>query len=98
MAEKKQVQDGEKGEVIVAQAKDFWTRNSKWILGIGTVLVLAVGGWFFYTNYVVKPKEEKAAELMWKAEEYYRVDSTRLALNGDGQNPGFLNIISKYSG
>jgi tetratricopeptide (TPR) repeat protein len=98
MAEKKQVQDSEKGEVIIAQAKDFWTRNSKWILGIGTILLLAVGGWFFYKSYVVKPKEEKAAELMWKAEEYYRIDSSRLALNGDGQNPGFLNIISKYSG
>jgi tetratricopeptide (TPR) repeat protein len=98
MAEKKQVQDGEKGEVIISQAKDFWTRNSKWILGIGTILLLAVGGWFFYKNYVVNPKEEKAAELMWKAEEYYRIDSSRLALNGDGQNPGFLNIISKYNG
>jgi tetratricopeptide (TPR) repeat protein len=98
MADKKQVQDSEQGEVILAQAKDFWTRNSKWILGVGTVLVLAVGGWFFYKNYVVKPKEEKAAELMWKAEEYFRMDSTRLALTGDGQNPGFLSIISKYGG
>jgi len=98
MADKKQVQDSEQSEVIIAQAKDFWTRNSKWILGVGTVLVLAVGGWFFYKNYVVKPKEEKAAELMWKAEEYFRMDSSRLALNGDGQNPGFLSIISKYGG
>jgi len=98
MADKKQVHEGEQSEVIIAQAKDFWTRNSKWILGVGTVLVLAVGGWFFYKNYVVKPKEEKAAELMWKAEEYFRMDSSRLALNGDGQNPGFLSIISKYGG
>jgi len=98
MADKKQVQDSEQSEVIIAQAKDFWTRNSKWILGVGTILVLAVGGWFFYKNFVVKPKEEKAAELMWKAEEYFRMDSSRLALNGDGQNPGFLSIISKYGG
>jgi len=98
MADKKQVQDSEQSEVIIAQAKDFWTRNSKWILGVGTVLLLAVGGWFFYKNFVVKPKEEKAAELMWKAEEYFRMDSSRLALNGDGQNPGFLSIISKYGG
>lgn len=98
MADKKKVQDSEQSELIIAQAKDFWTRNSKWILGVGTVLVLAVGGWFFYKNFVVKPKEEKAAELMWKAEEYFRMDSSRLALNGDGQNPGFLSIISKYGG
>ena len=35
---------------------------------------------------------------MFKAEEYYRKDSVNLALNGDGQNPGFLRIISRYGG
>jgi len=98
MADKKQVHEGEQSEVIIAQAKDFWTSNSKWILGVGTILVLAVGGWYFYKEFVVKPKEAKAADLMWKAEEYFRMDSTRLALNGDGANPGFLSIISKYGG
>jgi hypothetical protein len=98
MADKKQVQDERRSEEIVTQAKDFWTRNSRLILGIGTVLILAVGGFWFYKNYVVKPKETKASEAMFKAEEYFRMDSTRLALNGDGQNPGFLTIISKYGG
>lgn len=27
---------------------------------------------------------------MFKAEEYYRIDSVNLALNGDGQYDGFL--------
>ena len=45
-----------------------------------------------------KTKREKAAEAMFKAEEYYRMDSVNLALNGDGQYPGFLKIISKYGG
>lgn len=96
MAEKKNVQNVDSGEVIVAKAKDFWTRNSKVILGIGIVLLLAVGGFYFYKNYVVKPKEEKAADAIFKAEEYYRIDSIRLALNGDGQNLGFLRIIDRY--
>jgi tetratricopeptide (TPR) repeat protein len=98
MSDKKQVQDTEKSEVIVAQAKDFWTRNSKTILGIGTVLLLAVAGYFVYKNYFQKPKEEKAAEALFKAEEYYRMDSSRLALNGDGQNMGLLKVIDRYSG
>ena len=34
---------------------------------------------------------------MFRAEEYFRMDSVRLALNGDNINPGFLKIISKYS-
>jgi tetratricopeptide (TPR) repeat protein len=35
---------------------------------------------------------------MFRAEEYYRKDSVNLALNGDGQNWGFLKVADKYSG
>jgi len=35
---------------------------------------------------------------MFRAEEYYRQDSARLALNGDNINAGFVKIISKYGG
>lgn len=98
MSDKKNVQQVETGEEVIAQAKDFWTKNSKLILGIGTALVLLVGGFFVYKNFFQKPKEEKAAEAMFKAEDYFRKDSVNLALNGDGQYLGFLKIISKYGG
>jgi tetratricopeptide (TPR) repeat protein len=98
MAEKKQVGDSEKGEQMVAQAKDFWTRNSKVIMGVGSVLLLLVAGFFIYKKYFKEPKEEKASEALFKAEDYFRQDSVRLALNGDGQNLGFLRIIDRYSG
>ena len=39
-------------------------------------LLLVVGGYYVYKNYVVKPKEEKATDAMFKAEEYYRKDSS----------------------
>lgn len=61
------------------------------------VLVLG-GGWFAYQQYVVKPKEEKAAEAMFKAEQYFAMDSSRLVLNGDGQYKGVLNVISNFGG
>jgi tetratricopeptide (TPR) repeat protein len=98
MSEKKNVEQVETGEAAIIKAKDFWAKNSKLILGVGTALVLLVGGFFVYKNFFQAPKEEKAAEAMFKAEEYYRKDSVNLALNGDGQYLGFLKIISKYSG
>jgi tetratricopeptide (TPR) repeat protein len=90
--------NSERGDVIVTQAKDFWTRNSKVILGIGTILLLAVGGYFVYKKFFKEPKEDKAVEAMSKAEAYFRMDSLNLALNGDGQNLGFLRIIDRHSG
>lgn len=98
MSDKNQAAEVEKSEVVVAKAKDFWTRNSKVILGTGIVLLVLVGGYWGYKHFVVAPKEEKAADAMFKAEDYYRLDSTQKALNGDGQYAGFLKIISQYSG
>lgn len=83
-------------ERVVAGAQQFWSKNSKAILIVLAVVVLGVGGLFAY-NYLVKgPEELKASEAVWKAEEYFRNDSARLALNGDGINQGFLKVISKY--
>ncbi|HMR93528.1 MAG TPA: tetratricopeptide repeat protein [Chitinophagaceae bacterium] len=98
MSDKKQVQETDSSQVVIAKAKDFWTRNSKIILGVGVVLLLAVGGFWGYRQFIKNPKEEKAADAMFKAEAYFRSDSVSLALNGDGQNLGFLKIIDKYSG
>lgn len=80
------------------KAQQFWTKNSK-VLVYGLVgLVVLLGGYFAYRTFVQEPNEQKAVEAMWKAEDYYRMDSARLALNGDGQNLGFLKVISKYDG
>jgi tetratricopeptide (TPR) repeat protein len=98
MAEKKTVQAGENAEVIIEKAKDFWQRNSKIISIVFVVLVLGVGGYFGYKNYIQKPKEIKAVDAAFKAEEYYRLDSLKLALNGDGREMGFIRIIDKYGG
>jgi predicted negative regulator of RcsB-dependent stress response len=96
MADKKNEQDS--SEVLITKAKDFWTRNGKLLTIASVVVIVLAGGWYVYQNYVQAPKEAKAVDAMFKAEEYYRLDSANLALNGDGQNWGFLKVIDKYSG
>jgi tetratricopeptide (TPR) repeat protein len=98
MAEKNTVNDGDRSEVVIARAKDFWARNSKIISITCVVVVLGVAGYFIYKNYIQKPKEVQSVDALFKAEEYYRMDSFRLALNGDGQYYGFLRVIDKYGG
>ena len=65
---------------------------------IVAVLVIGIGGWYGYSELIVKPKEEKAHDAMFKAEEYFRMDSSRLVLNGDGQSKGVLYVINTYGG
>ena len=88
--------ESEDSEIIVAKAKDFWERNNKPIIIASVAVILLVGGYFGYQNFFKGPKETKAADMMFKAEEYYRIDSLEKALNGDGQYSGFLRVIDKY--
>lgn len=85
-------------ERVVASAQQFWSKNSKLIGIVLAIVVLLVGGYFGYNSFYKGPQELKAAEAIWKAEEYFRTDSVKLALNGDGINQGFLKVISKYGG
>lgn len=79
-------------------ARDFWEKNKNLIIGILAAIILVAAGWLIYKNFFLQPKEERSAEAMFKAEEYFRNDSLTLALDGDGQNKGFLYIIKNFDG
>ena len=80
----------------VAQIQNAWDQYGKQASYILLAIIAIVAGFFAYRNMVSEPNEKKAVEAMFRAEEYYRMDSARLALNGDNINYGFLKIISKY--
>ena len=80
----------------VAELQSAWDKYGKVVSYALVAIIVVVGGFFAYRTYISDPNEQKASEAMFRAEEYYRLDSTRLALNGDQVNPGFLKIISKY--
>jgi len=82
----------------VADIQNAWDKYGKTASYVLLVIVLVVGGVYAYRNLISEPKERSASEAMFRAEEYYREDSARLALNGDAINAGFLKVMSKYSG
>lgn len=80
------------------KAKSFWQKYQKPLaIGISSVIVLVLG-WYAYTNYIIKPKEDQASDAIFKAQQYFEQDSVKLALNGDGSNKGFLSIMNNYGG
>ena len=87
----------ETNEALV-RMQGFWARFQKPVLIIVAVLVIGVGGWYGYNEYIVKPKEEKAADVVFKAQQYFAMDSSNLVLNGDGQSKGVLFVMNNYSG
>jgi tetratricopeptide (TPR) repeat protein len=81
-----------------ANAATTWKKIQKPFTALVIGIIVGIAAWFGYQEYIMKPKEEKAAEAIYKAEQYFAMDSSRLVLNGDGQSKGVLNIISNFGG
>ena len=83
---------------VVDKALGFWQAYGK-KLSIGiAVVVVAIGGYWAYGNFIQQPKETKANEDIFAAENLFRKDSFALALNGTPGTTGFLKIMDKHSG
>lgn len=82
----------------IAKVQGFWARFQKPFLIVVAVIVIGGGSWYGYNEYILKPKEEKASEAIFKAQQYFSMDSSNLVLNGDGQSRGVLYIINNFSG
>lgn len=80
------------------KVQGIWEKFQKQILAIVAILVIGIGGWYGYNEYIIKPKEEKAADALFKAQQFFANDSSNLVLNGDGQNKGVLFILRNYGG
>lgn len=98
MAEVKEVQPRTESEAVVDRAKDFWSRFGKTISIVLGAVVLVVGGFLIYKNLIQGPKEKKAADAIFRAEQFYAQDSLDKALNGEGTTMGLEKVISQYGG
>lgn len=63
------------------------------IIGAAVLIVVAYLG---YTKFYLQPHEKDAQDQMFMAEQYFAKDSFNLALNGDGNYLGFLDIVDDY--
>ncbi|GAO45639.1 YfgM family protein [Flavihumibacter petaseus] len=98
MSETKNIPVESNDNEVVEKVTGFWQQNSKNIVfGLVAVLLIA-GGIAGYKYFISGPKTQKSNEALFRAENYFRMDSLQLALNGDALNPGFIKIIDKYSG
>ena len=78
---------------------DWFEENQKTIVGVLLGLAVLVVLFFAYQNLIRKPKMAQAAAIMNQAQYQFERDSFSAALTSPGGgHPGFLSIISDYSG
>jgi len=97
MATKKQTNEP---EINVGQALNkterFLQENGKTLTYVIAALVAVIALGFGYQYLYRVPLKKEALDQMFTAEQHFRADAFDLALNGDGNALGFLQIIDEY--
>lgn len=88
----------ENSEVLaekVEGAEHWIEENPKIVFGVLGILVVLVGGYFGY-RYWMDSQDDLAQKEMFQAVRYFEADSLDIAMEGDGNNLGFKQIIEDY--
>jgi len=83
-------------EQVLTKAEQFIETYQKQIIrvvgGILCVVLVFIG----FQHFVVAKRSQDAAAQMFPAEQYFEAEDWERALDGDGNFPGFEDIISDY--
>ena len=85
-------------ESTLGKTEMFVEENRKPILIAVVAIVLVVMAIFGLRKFVYEPREAEAQTAIFHAEQLFENDDYATALNGDGNNLGFINIIEEYGG
>lgn len=95
MKEQIEEKNTEMGNVIT-RSEEFIQKNQKKIIIIVCALVAVALIVFCYFKFYKAPRENKASEAIYYAENYFDNGDFLQALEGDGSHPGFLAVIDNY--
>jgi tetratricopeptide (TPR) repeat protein len=82
-------------EETLSKTEQYLEENYKSLL-IVLGVVIAIVGLFFLGRMYMGKKNSEAQSQMYQAERWLEMDSLKLALNGDGNYLGFLDIAKNY--
>ncbi len=83
-------------EHALDKGEQFFEKNKNLLFYILLGIIVIIGGFFAYQKFILGPKQIEAQAQMFYAEQYFEKDSLKLAMNGDGTNPGFIQIVDEY--
>ncbi len=81
----------------LSKSQEFVNKNKNVLTGVFTVVVLVIGGLFFY-RWMVDNQNREAQEQLFPAVFYFEKDSLSQAMQGDGNyTDGFVAIAEEYN-
>ena len=83
-------------EQALTKAEQFLESYQKQILWVVGMLIGIVFIYMAFQHFYVEQKSQEAAAQMFPAEQYFESGLWDQALNGYGNNLGFIDIISEY--
>lgn len=97
MAKNQNPQDAAVVEAV-SKTEQFFQQNGKKVIIALTVIVLLVVGGYLYKNLVIDSNAEKAAAMIVDAQDRFAGENPdfALALNGDENGAGFLEVVEQY--
>ena len=97
MAKKENQQEAAVAEAV-SKTEQFFQQNGKKVIIALTVIVLLVVGGYLYKNLVIDSNAEKAAAMIVDAQDRFAGENPdfALALNGDENGAGFLEVVEQY--
>ena len=84
-------------EQALGKTEQYIEDNQKSLMLIVGAIVGIIVFFKAYQNFYIVPLEQEAQIEIYMAELYFQKDSFNLALNGDGQYAGFLDVADEYS-
>lgn len=84
-------------DTALTRTEKFIEQNQKLLTTIALVILGVAVAYMALRRFVFQPREAEAQREIYVAQDYFAQDSFQLALEGDGNHLGFLDIIDNYS-
>ena len=97
MAKIQNQQEAAVAEAVSKTEQFFQENGKKVVIAVVAIVVVAVAG-YLYKSLVIDANAEKASELIIEAQDRFGVQNPdfALALNGDENGAGFLDVVEQY--
>ena len=86
-----------KVESALSKTEQYVEDNQKKLIKLVGGIIFVIALFLAFNKLYLDPMKIEAGEDMWNAQIYFEKDSMNLALDGDGQYLGFIELADKYS-